>query len=175
MMELLLGAGSSRERRVVVAGRRTFGAELVTLDYNADHRPDVVHDLEKLPYPFAADTFDEIHAYEVLEHLGRQGDWRFFFDQFAELWRILKPGGYLAATCPSYRSMWAWGDPSHTRVITSGSLVFLSQKQYEKQVGVTPMSDFRHYYKADFQAVHVAEDDISLVFVLQAIKGGVTQ
>ena len=29
--------------------------------------------------PFGDDAFDEIHAYEVLEHTGRQGDWRFFF------------------------------------------------------------------------------------------------
>lgn len=179
-MELLLGAGSSRTRRLARDGRgkwhlRTIegpGAwsELVTLDHNADHQPNVLHDLEELPYPFNDDTFDEIHAYEVLEHTGQLGDWRFFFAQFSELWRILKPRGVLAATCPSYRSPWAFGDPSHKRVLTSGSLVFLDQAEYRRQVGVTAMSDFRFCYRADFLPVAIAEDDSNLVFVLEAVK-----
>lgn len=153
----------------MVQGRREW-SKLVTLDHNADHGPDVVHDLEVLPYPFDADTFDEVHAYEVLEHMGRQGDWRTFFAQFSELWRILKPGGMLAATCPSWKSMWAWGDPSHTRVLTSGTLVFLDQAQYQRQVGKTPMSDFRFVYQADFRTVWLDEDDEAFRFVLQAVK-----
>lgn len=153
----------------MIGGRKGW-EHLVTLDHNADHRPDVVHDLEVLPYPFEEDAFEEIHAYEVLEHLGRQGDWRAYFAQFSELWRILKPGGFLAGTCPSWRSMWAWGDPSHTRVITSGSLVFLDQDQYTRQVGKTPMSDFRFVYKADFKAAWIQEDEEALKFVLQAVK-----
>jgi SAM-dependent methyltransferase len=168
-MELLVGCGSSRERRFQIAGR-TGWSNLVTLDHNSDHAPDVVHDLNLLPYPFADDTFDEIHAYEVLEHLGQQGDAASFFGQFSELWRILKPGGYLAATCPSWRSPWAWGDPSHRRVITSGSLIFLSQHEYKRQVGNTPMSDFRNLYRADFEPALVREDEEHLVFVLKAIK-----
>ena len=172
-MELLLGCGSQRDRRINIPGRPPYWTSLVTLDFNADHKPDVVHDLEVLPYPFADDTFDEIHAYEVLEHLGQQGDWRSFFAQFSELWRILKSDGHLAATCQSWRSMWAWGDPSHRRVLCSGSLVFLSQAEYAKQVGVTAMSDFRFCYGADFEPERglVIETDDSFVFVLRAKKG----
>lgn len=118
----------------------------------------------------ADNYFDELHAYEVLEHIGQQGNYRLFFDQFSEFWRILKPGGFLFATVPSWASEWAWGDPSHTRVITSGTLSFLSQEQYKKQVGVTPMSDFRHIYKADFLTAFVQENSDHLLFVLQAIK-----
>ena len=169
MKQLLLGCGSTRDRRIGIEGRSGWD-ELVTLDHNVDHKPDIVHDLEQLPYPFEDNTFDEVHAYEVLEHLGRQGDWRSFFAQFSELWRILKPGGYLAATCPSWQSSWAWGDPSHTRVITSGTLVFLSQDEYRLQVGKTAMSDFRFCYKADFQPVSVHEDSEALIFVLRAKK-----
>jgi hypothetical protein len=186
-VELLLGCGRDRARRFPLEGRHDFGPHLVTLDHNADHEPDIVWDLEQLPLPFHDDTFTELHAYEVLEHTGHQGDWRFFFAQFSEFWRILRPGGYLAATCPSWRSMWAWGDPSHTRVLTSGSLVFLSQEQYRIQVdgkgprgdaGRTPMSDFRHVYQADFEIARdetgrplCMEDDERFVFVLRAIKG----
>jgi hypothetical protein len=179
-VELLLGCGRDRARRIEIAGRRTFGPHLVTLDHNADHEPDVVWDLEQLPLPFRDDVFTELHAYEVLEHTGRLGDWRFFFAQFSEFWRILRPGGIFAATCPSWRSMWEFGDPSHTRSIRSGSLVFLSQEQYRIQVdgkgpqgdkGRTPMSDFRFVYSADFETLLCQEDAEQLVFVLRALKG----
>lgn len=172
-MELLLGSGSSRDRRIAVNGQRGW-SNLVTLDNNPDHKPDVVHDLNVLPWPFEDDTFEEVHAYEVLEHLGTQGDWRAFFAHFGELYRIVKPGGFVAATCPSYRSIWAWGDPSHTRVITSGSLVFLDQEQYQIQVGHTAMSDFRFCWRGDFVAAWVdmkgEESGAGLSFVLQAVK-----
>lgn len=151
-------------------GRSEWSA-LTTLDYNKDHKPDIVHDLNDIPMPFFAnDSFEEIHAYEVLEHLGRQGDYKFFFAQFEEFWRILRPDGYFMGTVPLPESPWAWGDPSHTRIIPMQSFIFLSQEQYRKQVGNTPMSDFRHIYKADFEPVHLAKDNDELHFVLKAIK-----
>ena len=126
--ELLIGCGSNREKRLSCDGTKTW-TSLTTLDFNDHHKPDVVWDLHELPLPFPPEFFDEIHAYEVLEHVGRQGDWRVFFAQFNEFWRILKPGGHLAATCPSWHSPWAWGDPSHTRVLQKENLVFLNQPQ----------------------------------------------
>jgi hypothetical protein len=86
----------------------------------------------------------------VLEHTGQQGDYKFFFAQFEDFARILRPGGFLLATTPTFNSRWCWGDPSHKRVITQETLTFLSQEQYAQQVGVTSMSDFRYIYKADF-------------------------
>ena len=75
MTQILLGAGSSREKRLGVRGCHTWDG-LVTLDFNSDHNPDVVHDLNVFPYPFDDNSADEIHAYEVVEHLGQQGDWK---------------------------------------------------------------------------------------------------
>jgi predicted SAM-dependent methyltransferase len=72
--------------------------ELVTIDHDPNCGADIFHDLTKLPYPFEDNTFEEIHAYEVLEHLGQQGDYETFFKQLEEFHRILKPGGWLAAT-----------------------------------------------------------------------------
>lgn len=166
MRELLIGCGSNRAKKLCVGGASEW-ASLTTLDNNPDHGPDVVHDLHEIPLPFEDESFDEIHAYEVLEHVGRQGDWRFFFDQFADFWRILKPGGYVIGTVPLPTSVWAWGDPSHTRVIPKESFTFLSQAEYDRQVGVTAMSDFRFYYKADFKPVHLLERDHILEFGLQ--------
>lgn len=167
-MELLLGCGSSRAKKLSLPGRAEWSA-LVTLDYNADHKPDVVHDLNE-PLPFDESSADEIHAYEVLEHLGSQGDWRFFFTQWADFWRVLKPGGTFLGTVPLPSSPWAWGDPSHTRVIPRESFTFLVQPQYDAQVGVTAMSDFRFIYKADFDIIHLIDNGDVLEFGLRAIK-----
>jgi SAM-dependent methyltransferase len=166
--ELLIGCGPNRDKKLCEEGRAEWSA-LTTLDINADHKPDVVHDLNVVPLPFADDTFDEIHAYEVLEHCGTQGDYRFFFAQWADFWRILKPGGMFFATVPLPTSVWAWGDPSHTRVIPRESLTFLSQAAYE-QVGRTAMSDFRYLYQADFVPVFMEDCGEVLAFALKAMK-----
>lgn len=144
--------------------------KLVTLDNVASHHPDVIWDLNEYPWPFPDDEFDEVHAYEVLEHLGQQGDAPSFFATFSEIWRILRPRGKLMATCPAPGSPWVWGDPSHTRQISPQSLVFLSQKAYEEQVGVTPMSDFRSIYSADFEVVWQDVRADTFGFVLRALK-----
>lgn len=166
---LLLGCGSARDKRVNITGREGWGA-LETLDHYAGHNPDVVWDMDVLPLPFDQDRFDEIHAYECLEHIGRQGDWKFFFAQFTDFWRILKPGGVLCATVPSPHSPWAWGDPSHTRILPPECLIFLSQPQYTAQVGKTAMSDFRGVFRADFDILVSEIQGDSHVFALQAVK-----
>lgn len=167
--ELLIGCGSDHKKRLTADKTREWD-NLTTLDYNSDHNPNVVWDLMELPLPFNDQEFDEIHAYEVLEHLGQQGDYKLFFAQFSEFWRLLKPNGHFFATCPSRNSVWAYGDPSHTRVMQLEQLVFLSQAEYERQVGKTPMSDFRNIYKADFETVFQEDDGETIRFVLKAIK-----
>jgi predicted SAM-dependent methyltransferase len=117
MSELLVGCGNAREKVITFADIPAEWTELITLDVDPATGCDIVHDLNVLPYPFQDNTFTEIHAYEVLEHTGRQGDWQFFFDQFYQFWRLLKPDGYLIGTVPMWDSPWAWGDPQHTRVI----------------------------------------------------------
>jgi SAM-dependent methyltransferase len=173
--ELLIGAGRRHVKMLIPPDRPEEWTGLVKLDVNPDHAPDVVWDLEKTPWPFKDDTFDEVHAYEVLEHLGRQGDFRSFFAHFEEIWRVLKPGGYLCGTSPSIRSPWLWGDPGHTRAITRESFTFLSQREYRKQVdeAATPMSDYRFCYRGDFEWLPEWLNDRgqTFLYVLRAVKG----
>jgi SAM-dependent methyltransferase len=168
-MELLIGCGRSREKRVA-RPEHTAWNDLLTLDINPDHDPDVVHDLNEIPLPFHDNTFDEIHAYEVMEHVGRQGDYEFFFKQWEDFWRILKPEGYFCGTSPAPDSIWAWGDPGHTRIVSKENFVFLSQQQYQIQIGHTPMSDYRYIYKADFDPVHTEVQNGHTIYVLRAVK-----
>lgn len=167
-IDLLIGCGSKRDRRINL--RRSEWRNLVTLDNVASHKPDVLHDLNELPLPFADNSVSEAHGYEILEHVGQQGDARTFFLQFSEFWRILEPGGLLCASVPWWESIWALGDPSHTRVIPPATLTFLDQREYTKQVGVTAMSDFRHLYRADFNVVLAQHNGESLYFALEAVK-----
>lgn len=116
-------------------------------------------DLNKLPYSFAQDDeFDEIHAYDVLEHLGTQGDYKFFFGQFNEFARMLKPGGFMCITLPTPNGIWAFAEPGHTRLITMQTLIFLQQSKYTVEVGNTSMSDYRDVYTADFDIPWHEED-----------------
>ena len=167
--QLLIGCGASRERRLRVDYDGDW-EDLTTLDFSPDTKPDVVHNLELLPLPFGNDTFDEIHAYEVLEHTGQQGDFRFFFDQFSDFWRILRPDGLLVGSSPHWGSKWAWGDPGHKRIISGESFIFLNQIEYVNQIGKTPMSDYRWYYRADFETQHLQIHGDILLYVLKAVK-----
>lgn len=163
-MDLLIGAGNSREKKL---GGGTWG-DLVTLDIDPATKPDVVWDLNHLPLPFESNAFAEIHAYDVLEHTGRQGDWRFFFSQWDEFWRLLVPGGRLWAKVPRHDTVWAWGDPGHTRVILKEQLVFLHRPAYA-QVGATPMTDYRPFFEGDWN-IAAEHDATCLMFCLTAVK-----
>lgn len=168
--ELLIGCGNNRAKRIKHGDVHSDWQNLTTLDIDPSCKPDVVWDMNVLPYPFEDGTFDEIHAYECLEHCGKQGDWRFFFDQFTELHRILKPDGLLCATVPMWDSPWAWADPGHTRVIPKESLYLLHQGLYDDEVGKTSLTDYRPFYKADFQLVALNEAEHQLGFILKAVK-----
>jgi hypothetical protein len=69
-----------------------------------------------------------------------------------------------------WNSIWAWGDPSHRRIINRGTLAFLSQDEYNKQVGTTAMTDFRSYWKKDFVPIHMEDREHQFMFILQAKK-----
>jgi SAM-dependent methyltransferase len=167
--ELLLGCGHNRKKQVKWQGVPEDWTDLTTLDIDPSVKPDVVWDLNNTFLPFNDNQFDEVHAYECLEHVGRQGDWQFFFSQFYDFWRILKPNGYLCGTVPMWDSPWAWSDPGHTRVISRNSFIFLNQDEYA-QLGETNMTDYRPWWKGNFKTIAVEETEHRMGFVLQAIK-----
>jgi len=191
--ELLIGCGHSQEKRMHIQGVTGFEkfVNLTTLDVNKECDPDIWCNLDYqyterhrsiMPHPSAEahslltafpydNTFDEIHAYEVLEHCGRQGDFAKFFWLFGQLWRILKPNGYLCATVPHWQSLWAWGDPGHTRVINEGTIIFLNRAEYDKQLGKTAMSDYRKELgDTNFNIVDARTTGQTFAFILRAIK-----
>jgi len=145
---LMIGCGHVRpERRVIaVNSAPQFLTDWVTLDINPDVKPDVLFDLRTLDsgvrLPFKDEEFDELHAYECLEHFGTQGDFKGFFAEFREFWRILKPAGRFAGTCPAVDGQWVWSDPGHRRVINHNTLSYLTRERYE-DLGKTAATDYR--------------------------------
>jgi SAM-dependent methyltransferase len=167
---LILGCGSDREKRIALSGQsKEWEGAVVRLDHNDSYEPDVVWDLNQHPLPFDDREFDEIHAYEVLEHLGSMGDAEFFFNEWNEYYRILKPNGLFFAIVPRIDSPWAWADPSHRRIIVPETLVFLQQKAYEENVGHGPMSDFRNIYFGDFAILQTDFTEDQFIFVLRKL------
>jgi len=62
------------------------------------------------PIPAADRAYDSARAHHILEHI--PGDKVII--AIDEIWRVLKPKGYLAVECPdAHDPMAAWSDPSH--------------------------------------------------------------
>jgi SAM-dependent methyltransferase len=72
----------------------------------------VVHDLNRFPYPFKANTFDYIYASHILEHLNNLPA------AFGELRRISKNGATIKIRVPFFPSMYAVSDPTHKHFFT---------------------------------------------------------
>jgi SAM-dependent methyltransferase len=167
MRTLLLGAGNSRDKRVVheTTPDKVFQG-LVTHDYIGDY--DVTFDLDVLPYPLQSEDFDEIHAYEVLEHCGFQGNAKYFFDQFNEFHRILKPGGVFCGSVPRHDSIWAFGDPGHRRVLPAPVFNYLQESFYD-QLGETPCADYRPFIKGWWEGIASEVRDDLFYFIVRKV------
>jgi len=86
-------------------GRETsFG---IKVDNIPGVRPDVVMDLNAVPYPFKDNSFDAAYALSVIEHLDN------FFGVFGELHRIVRPGGLVALLTPHFSNDGSFVDPTH--------------------------------------------------------------
>jgi len=85
---------------------------------------DVKHDLFKFPYPWKSGTVSEIHASHFLEHIPQKLRWPFF----EECWRILKIGGIMRMSVPSWKSERAYGDMTHEwPPVTTFALFYLNK------------------------------------------------
>lgn len=95
-MILELGAGRTRSRDGVV-----------TVDRAASTSPDVVHDLDVVPWPFDTSSFDVIRCYDVVEHIGD------LLRFMGEVHRVGARGARVEITTPHYSSANSWTDPTH--------------------------------------------------------------
>jgi SAM-dependent methyltransferase len=164
--DLLLDMGCGAGRHAFESFKR--GARVVAFDYSAAELKDVgalfqamrdegeagtepgsmaaTTNGDALALPFADGTFDRIIASEVLEHVRD--------DQQAlrEIHRVLKPGGTLAATVPSWlpeQICWALSDEYHAPFVEGGHVRIYSEHRLRvglRAAGLKP--GFAHHAHA---------------------------
>lgn len=81
--------------------------ESTYLDVDKDAHPDILHDLNEFPCPIQDNSFDEIIAKHIIEHLDHPQKF------IKELHRILKPGGTIFIETPHFTSYVAYSEPQH--------------------------------------------------------------
>lgn len=155
---LLIGCGNSREKKVFTYGSQEWVGELTTIDMNPNCGAHWNLDLSMYfgqgnyanKLPFDDESFDELAAYDSLEHWGQQGNWRQWFNEMAEYHRILKPGGEFGIIVPIGGDMFA--DPGHTRFFGANHFRMLSQQFYADALAQgLQITDYRWFWKHDFE------------------------
>lgn len=112
--------------------------------------PDVRHDLEKFPWPWHENTFEEVEASHVLEHLGR--DPEVFIGVMKELYRVCRGGAKVQITVPHPRHDDYIGDPTHVRPITPMLLSLFSRRlNLEWQAKRAANSPLALYHGVNFE------------------------
>lgn len=150
------------------AGRHSFtafqlGAHTVALDYSADDLPQVrqwfgaiaeagdapegtgagVMRGDALALAFPDNTFDRIIISEVLEHITNDAG------ALAEVYRVLKPGGIVAATVPAYfpeKICWWLSAEYHSPLAEGGHVRIYTERELRHRMstaGFTPYASHR--------------------------------
>ena len=93
----------------------------IGVDRNPATRADVICDLDRFPYPFAAGSFDEVRATHVIEHLSD------VIRAMEEFHRLLRPGGRLTIVTPHYTDFSSYCDPTHRWHLNSFSFRYFGE------------------------------------------------
>jgi hypothetical protein len=98
---------AERSRILNLGCGRKLLPNAVNLDRVAVVNPDVVHDLNRTPWPFADGQFSEVLAYDVLEHCDD------VIAAMGEIHRICGDGAVVRITVPHFSCANAYTDPTH--------------------------------------------------------------
>ena len=98
----------------------------VNLDIADIKGVDVIHDINKLPLPFANDEFDHVLCNNVLEHVE-------YIPLLRELHRILRRGGTLEICVPHFTSQDNFIDPTHRKMFSYRTFeFFIANSSFER-------------------------------------------
>ena len=101
----------------------------LNLDKFKYFKPDIVHDLEIVPYPFKDDEVEEIRMIHILEHIGKDSDT--FINIMKEIYRICCNNAKIEIVVPHPRNDDFLADPTHVRPITT-----LGLQLYDKDLNI---------------------------------------
>lgn len=109
MEALDVGCGDARDPRA------TFG-----IDARSYPSVNVVHDLERFPWPIEESRFDLIICRDIIEHLND------VVRTMEEFHRISKPGGRIEICTPHFSHPNSFHDPTHKHHFTFGSFDYFT-------------------------------------------------
>lgn len=92
--------------------------------FGVDQHPfpdvDLVHDLDHLPWPLADNTYDEIYARHIIEHVADPTA------MMNEIHRVARPGAVVHLVTPHFSNRCAFLDPTHRRALSVRAFDFFS-------------------------------------------------
>jgi hypothetical protein len=128
----------------------------VNVDAFPTATPDVVWDLEQVPWPWPDACAEEIRFTHSLEHMG--GDPKVFLAIMQELYRISAPGCTIQIDVPHPHHESFLHDPTHVRAITPNILMLFDKELNDqwKALGASN-SPLAHYTGVDFKLTSVIQ------------------
>jgi SAM-dependent methyltransferase len=93
----------------------------IGIDRNPASRADILCDLDRLPYPFRDNTFDQIRAIHVIEHVSN------VIGTMEEFHRLARPGGRVLIVTPHYTDFSSFCDPTHRWHLNSFSFRYFGK------------------------------------------------
>ena len=94
--------------------------------------PDILKDLEELPWEWDDDSIEEVLMIHVLEHLGQSTE--VYLGIWKELYRICKNNALIRITVPHHKHEFFFDDPTHVRAVTPLGLQLFSKKNNLKWI-----------------------------------------
>ena len=113
--------------------------DAVGIDFNKNTDADIIHDLNKFPYPFDDNEFDKILCNHILEHLDN------IVQVLEEIHRIGKPDALVIINAPFFTSVDAFADLTHKH--------FFSARSFDYFTG--DFEDFSYYSDIKFRKLKV--------------------
>jgi hypothetical protein len=124
----------------------------VNVDLFPECSPDLVCDLEVLPWPWGDNSVDAVMFNHSLEHLGQSS--KVFLGMMKELYRVCRDGAEIEINVPHPRHDNFINDPTHVRIITPSLLNLFNREMNDewKRIGAAN-SPMAHYLGVDFKVV----------------------
>lgn len=102
------------------AGKDRSPVGATTIDIVADTTPDIVHDLNKRPWPLESSAFDLVYCKDVIEHLAD------VIATLEEVHRVATPGAMVVITTPHFSCVNSFTDPTHRHHLGSRSFDYVT-------------------------------------------------
>jgi SAM-dependent methyltransferase len=118
----------------------------VGIDRIAGTAADVLVDVDRFPYPFPDESFDQVRAVHVIEHVSD------VIRTMEEFHRLLRSGGTVYIATPHYTDFSSFCDPTHRWHLNSFSLRYFGSDN----------AGFGYYSQARFREKHLRVRLLSL-------------